>query len=56
MIKLLQDGTIDMKALEIGDIVDVSMLQKFQDNFAIGMDCASVTVDRNGTCPSQAKL
>ena len=49
MIKLSQDGTIDMKALEISDIVDISMLQKFQDNFAIGMDCASVTVDRDGT-------
>lgn len=49
IIQLLQDGTIDMKVLEIGDIVDISMLQKFQDNFAIGMDCASVTVDRDGT-------
>ena len=49
MIKLSPDGAIDMKVLEIGDIVDISMLQKFQDNFAIGMDCASVTVDRNGT-------
>lgn len=48
MIKLLQSGSIDMKLLEIADIVDISLLQKFQDNFAIGMDCASVTVDRNG--------
>lgn len=49
MIQLLQDGQIDMKALEISDIVDISLLQKFQDNFAIGMNCASVTVDRDGT-------
>lgn len=48
MIKLLRDGNIDMKALEISDIVDISLLQKFQDNFAIGMNCASVTVDRDG--------
>ncbi len=49
MIKLLQDGTIDMKTLEISDIVDISLLQKFQNNFAIAMNCASVTVDRDGT-------
>lgn len=49
MIKLLHDGNIDMSVLEISDIVDIALLQKFQDNFATGMDCASVTVDRNGT-------
>lgn len=49
MIKLLQDGSIDMQALEISDIIDISLLQKFQDDFAIGMNCASVTVDRQGT-------
>jgi len=48
MIKLLQDGSVDMKVLEISDIVDISSLQRFQDNFAIGMNCASVTVDRDG--------
>ena len=48
MIKLLQDGSVDMKVLEIRDIVDISSLQRFQDNFAIGMNCASVTVDRDG--------
>jgi len=48
MIKILHDGSIDMKALEISDIVDISLLQRFQDNFAIGMNCASVTVDRDG--------
>jgi ligand-binding sensor protein len=48
MIQLSKDGTINMKLLEIADIVDLSLLQKFQDNFAIGMNCASVTVDRDG--------
>ncbi|MCI1931770.1 MAG: PocR ligand-binding domain-containing protein [Clostridia bacterium] len=48
MIKFLDDGNIDMDVLEIGDIVDIQLLQNFQDNFAIGMNCASVTVDRNG--------
>ena len=48
MIRLLQDGSVDMKVLEISDIVDISSLQRFQDNFAIGMNCASVTVDRDG--------
>lgn len=48
MIKLTQDGKINLDALEIPDIVDITLLQKFQDNFAIGMNCASVTVDRDG--------
>lgn len=48
MIRLLENGHVDMKALEIADIVDISMLQKFQDNFAIGVNCASVTVNRDG--------
>lgn len=48
MIQLLADGNIDMDILEIGDVVDLSLLQRFQDNFAIGMNCASVTVDRDG--------
>ncbi len=48
MIKQMQDGKIDLKALEITDIVDMGLLQKFQDNFATGMNCASITVDRRG--------
>lgn len=55
MIRLLQDEQIDLKVLEITDIVDLNILQKFQDNFAVGMGCASVTVDRKGnpiTSPS----
>ncbi|NLK37588.1 MAG: chemotaxis protein [Epulopiscium sp.] len=48
MIRLLEDGNIDMNVLEISDIVDISLLQNFQDNFALGLNCASVTVDRKG--------
>ncbi|WP_411675916.1 PocR ligand-binding domain-containing protein [Caproicibacter sp.] len=53
MIKLLDHEKIDLKALEITDIVDLVLLQKFQDNFAKGMNCASVTVDRNGNPVTQ---
>lgn len=49
MLKILEDNTIDLEVLEISDIVDINILQKFQDNFAIGMNLASVTVDKNGT-------
>lgn len=39
---------IDIDSLEIEDVIDVDLLQRFQDNFAESMDIASVTVDRNG--------
>lgn len=48
MIHFLENHQIDMSVLEIADVLDVSLLQNFQDNFAIGMNCASVTVDRHG--------
>ena len=48
MIRFLENYQVDMSVLEIADILDVSLLQNFQDNFAIGMNCASVTVDRHG--------
>ncbi|MDP4177388.1 MAG: PocR ligand-binding domain-containing protein [Bacillota bacterium] len=48
MIKKLANGKLDLSALEIRDVVDINLLQTFQDNFAIGMNIASVTVDRNG--------
>ena len=34
--------------LTLQDVLDIDILQKFQDNFAISMDIASVTVDING--------
>lgn len=48
MIKKLQNGEIDLNLLEVSDVIDLNLLQTFQDNFAIGMNIASVTVDRNG--------
>ncbi|GFZ31068.1 methyl-accepting chemotaxis protein [Clostridium zeae] len=49
MIKRLNNGELDLEALEIKDVIDLKLLQTFQDNFAVGMNIASVTVDRNGT-------
>lgn len=48
MIKMLQNNQLDMDVLEIQDIIDIKLLQRFQDDFAFAMNCASVTVDRNG--------
>ncbi len=48
MIKLLENNALDMEALEIKDIIDIKLLQKFQDDFAFAMNCASVTVDKEG--------
>lgn len=39
---------IDMSKLELEDIIDVDVLQNFLDNFAIGFNCAAVSVRRNG--------
>lgn len=48
MIKMLENKKLDMNALEIKDIIDIKLLQKFQDDFAFAMNCASVTVDKDG--------
>ena len=48
MIKALKNGNLDLGLLEIKDVIDISVLQTFQDNFAIGMNIASVTVDKDG--------
>ncbi len=48
MIKKLGNGKLDIDALEIKDVIDISLLQTFQDNFAIGLNIASVTVDVEG--------
>ncbi len=55
MIVRDSSGDIDVNLLEIGDVIDISLLQLFQNNFAESLDIASVTVDRNGnpvTTPS----
>ena len=48
MIKMLENNELDMDVLEIKDIIDIKLLQKFQDDFALAMNCASVTVDKHG--------
>ena len=48
MIKVLKDGKLDLESLEIKDVIDIGLLQTFQDNFATGMNMSSVTVDRDG--------
>lgn len=42
------DSKVDLKKLELGDIIDVNVLQKFLDNFAVGFNCAAVSVGRHG--------
>ncbi|WP_297429007.1 PocR ligand-binding domain-containing protein [Clostridium sp.] len=49
MIKIKENNELDMDALEIRDIIDIKLLQKFQDDFAFAMNCASVTVDKDGS-------
>lgn len=48
MIKIDTDKNIDIESLEIEDLIDIDILQKFQDNFAESMDIASIIVDRKG--------
>lgn len=44
----LNNGQIDMSKLELGDIIDKGTMQDFLDNFAIGFNCAAVSVGRRG--------
>jgi len=44
----LKGLTVDVSKLEMQDIIDKSVLQSFLDNFALGFNCAAVSVDRNG--------
>ena len=39
---------IDLDSLRLEDVIDIEVLQRFQDDFAKGMGLASVTVDQNG--------
>jgi len=43
-----QVNKADLSNIKIEDVIDIALLQRFQDNFAEGMDIASVTVDING--------
>jgi Predicted sensor domain len=53
MIKRTGINDIDVKSLQIKDVIDIDLLQRFQDNFAESMNIASITVDRNGTPVTQ---
>ncbi|KZL93811.1 putative histidine kinase sensor domain protein [Clostridium magnum DSM 2767] len=44
----LDSNSINLDSVEINDVIDIGLLQKFQDNFAESMDIASITVDING--------
>jgi ligand-binding sensor protein len=44
-----EKSTIDLKNIQLKDIIDMDFLQSFQDDFATGVGIASVTVDANGT-------
>ncbi|MEA5085525.1 MAG: PocR ligand-binding domain-containing protein [Lachnospiraceae bacterium] len=44
----IKDGVIQLEYLEMEDVIDINTLQKFLDNFAIGMNCAAVSVNRKG--------
>lgn len=48
MIKVLDNNDIDIDSLEVEDLIDMDVLQKLQDNFAISMNIASITVNRDG--------
>lgn len=39
---------IELDSLQIKDVIDINLLQRFQDSFAESMNIASVTVDING--------
>lgn len=42
------DSYIDINSLEIKDVIDINVLQNFQDNFAESMNISSITVDISG--------
>ena len=50
MVKTNEDNYVnfDISSFKIEDIIDISLLQKFQDSFAKSMNIASVTVDTDG--------
>ncbi|KZL89595.1 PocR ligand-binding domain-containing protein [Clostridium magnum] len=48
MMKRTDTKEIDVKSLQIKDVIDIDLLQRFQDNFAESMNIASITVDING--------
>lgn len=45
---VLDGHTVDVAKLELEDVIDKSVLQNFLDNFALGFNCAAVSVNRHG--------
>jgi signal transduction histidine kinase len=43
-----ENNDINIDLLEIKDVIDINLLQTFQDSFAESLNIASITVDRNG--------
>ncbi|AKN32620.1 chemotaxis protein [Clostridium carboxidivorans P7] len=48
MSKIVGSNDVDLNLIEVKDVIDIDLLQRFQDNFAESMDIASITVDING--------
>ncbi|GLC32577.1 sensor histidine kinase [Clostridium omnivorum] len=46
---IVRNCDIDIESLNMKDVININLLQTFQDNFAESMDIASITVDRNGS-------
>lgn len=42
------NSDIDIDSIEIKDVIDLQILQKFQDTYATSMDIASIIVDKKG--------
>lgn len=45
---IINNNDIDIDSLKIKDVIDIDLLQKFQDMFSESMDFASIIVDKNG--------
>lgn len=41
-------GSLQLSEIKLTDVIDIELLQSFLDNFAVGMNIASVAVDMNG--------
>ncbi|HEX2924927.1 MAG TPA: PocR ligand-binding domain-containing protein [Ruminiclostridium sp.] len=46
--RYLENDIIDLRKVRLAEVIDIDFLQKFQDDFALGMGLASVTVDLDG--------
>lgn len=53
MVKKVSTNDIELNSIQIKDVIDIDLLQRFQDNFAESMNIASITVDINGVPVTQ---